>query len=196
MLYHGVHSPRIEKTSEIIAFAAKKKIPLEGSAMILEDSILFSFVKRMNNHILFDENGLAINFNAGFENQKCSGNILSFIEGLDTISYITRDSSWTLEKESKMWLDFGTKNPYEIQKSITGKLFNYYVVYYWNVFSGNPNHRDAVKDLQEIIAKNPRVKIKMILVNHDLRDDIDLKKIAEKANQTNWIKVHIDETSK
>jgi hypothetical protein len=193
MLYHGAHSPKMEKVADIRAFAEKKSIPIEGSAMIAEDSIMYSFVTRMNDHILFDENGYAIKFNSGFENEKCGGNILSFIEGLDTVSYIARDSNWTLEKESNMWVDFGTKNPYDIQKQLKGEAFNYCVVYYWNVFSGNPNHRDAIKGLQASIAKNPRVKIKMILVNHDIRDNIDFKKFAERANKIKGVKVEVNE---
>lgn len=193
MLYHGAHSPKMESISNITAFASKKKIPLEGSAMIAEDSILYSWGTRLNNHLLFDANGYAINFNSGFENEKCGGNILNFIEGLDTISYISRDSNWTLEKESKMWVEFGTKIPYEIQKRKNEDAFNYYVVYYWNVFSGNPNHRYAVKDLQASIAKNSRVKIKMILVNQDIRENIDLTKFVRRANQMKGIKVEVKE---
>jgi hypothetical protein len=191
MLYHGVHSPKMESVSNITAFAAKKKIPIDGSAMIAEDSILYSWGTRLNNHILFDANGFAINFNSSFENDKCGGNIINFIEGLDTVSYIARDSNWTLEKESKMWVEFGTKTPYEIQKRKNEAPFNYYVVYYWNVFSGNPNHRDAIKDLQASIAKNSRVKIKMILVNQDIRDNIDISKFARRANQMKGVKVEV-----
>lgn len=193
MLYHGAHSPKMEKVADILAFAEKKHIPIEGSAMIAEDSIIYSWGTRLNNHILFDAKGYAIKFNTGFENEKCGGNILSFIEGLDTLSYIARDSNWTLEKESNMWVDFGTKNPYDIQKHLKGEAFNYCVVYYWNVFSGNPNHRDAVKDLQASIAKNQRVKIKMILVNQDIRDNIDIKKFAHRANQIKGVKVEVKE---
>lgn len=191
MVYHGAHSPKMEKVDDIASFAKKKNIPIEGSAMIAEDSIMYSIFKRLNKHILFDANGYAINFNSGFENEKCGGNILNFIEGLDTLSYIARDSNWTLENESKMWVDFGTKNPHNLQKNLNGELFNYYVVYYWNVFSGNPNHRDAVKDLQTSIAKNTRVKIKMILVNQDIRDNIDIEKFARRANQIKGVKVEI-----
>lgn len=189
---HVVHSPRMETIPNIEAFAAKKKIPIEGSAMIAEDSIFYSWGTRLNNHILFDANGFAINFNSSFENDKCGGNIINFIEGLDTVSYIARDSNWTLEKESKMWVEFGTKTPYNLQKNITG-VFNYYVVYYWNVFSGNPNHRDAVKNLQASIAKNSRVKIKMILVNQDIRDNIDINKFAKRANKSKGVKVEVKE---
>lgn len=192
-LYHGVHSPKMESVSNITAFAAKKKIPIDGSAMIAEDSILYSWGTRLNNHILFDANGFAINFNSSFENDKCGGNIINFIEGLDTVSYIARDSNWTLEKESKMWVEFGTKNPYLVQNQLNGATFNYYVVYYWNVFSGNPNHRDAIKDLQASIAKNSRVKIKMILVNQDIRDNIDISKFARRANQMKGVKVEVKE---
>ena len=193
VLYHGIHSPRMESISNITAFAAKKKIPIDGSAMIVEDSILYSWGTRLNTYVLFDDNGFAINYNSGFENEKCGGNIINFIEGLDTISYIARDSNWTLEKESKMWIEFGTKIPYEIQKRKNEDAFNYYVVYYWNVFSGNPNHRDAVKDLQATIAKNSRAKIKMILVNQDIRDNIDLKKFAERAKKIKGAKVEVSE---
>jgi hypothetical protein len=193
MLYHGAHAPKMETVENITAFAQKKNIPIEGSAMIAEDSILYSMFKRLNYHSLFDANGYAINFNSGFENEKCGGNILNFIEGLDTISYIARDSNWTLEKESKMWVDYGTKTPYDLPQKINGEAFNYFVVYYWNVFSGNPNHREAIKNLQASIAKNSRVKIKMILVNQDIRDNIDLKKFARRANQINGFKVEIKE---
>jgi hypothetical protein len=92
-----------------------------------------------------------------------------------------------------MWVEFGTKNSYLIQNQSNGAAFNYYVVYYWNVFSGNPNHRDAIKDLQASIAKNSRVKIKMILVNQDIRDNIDISKFARRANQMKGVKVEVKE---
>ena len=116
MVYHGAHNPRQESVDYIREFAKKKHIPIEGSAMIIDDSLLVSFAKLMNKQFLFDANGYAINYNIGFENQKCGGNILSFIEGLDTVTYIARDSNWTLEKESKMWIEFGNNNPYDISK--------------------------------------------------------------------------------
>lgn len=180
-VYHGVHNPRQENIDYIREFANRKHIPVDGSAMILGDSILVSFAKLANKQFLFDANGYAINFNSGFENEKCGGNILNFIEGLDTVSYIARDSNRTLDKESKMWVEFGNNKPYDLNKHINKEKFNYYVVCYWNTFSGNPNHRDAVKGLQKSIAKNPRIKIKMFLVNQDMRDDMDLKKVAERA---------------
>jgi hypothetical protein len=193
LVYHGAHSPRLETVAYINEFAAKKNIPVEGSAMIAEDYILYSWAKRHNKQFLFDANGYAINFNSGFENEKCGGNILSFIEGLDTVSYIARDSNWTLDKESKMWVEFGNKKPYDLNHYINGEKYNYYVVCYWNTYSGNPNHRDAIKNLQKSIGQNPRIKTKIFLVNQDLRDNIDIKKFAEKANKSAGIKVEIKE---
>lgn len=189
--YHGIHSPKQISIPDIEKFAAKKKIPLEGSAMIHEDSILYAMGTRMNDAFLFDANGYLINFNKSFENQACGGNITNFLAGLDTLTYVERDSNRTLAQESGMWQLFGKPEPFP-PIPLNGKpQYHYYVAYYWNTFSGNPNHRNAIKDLRETIQNNKRVKIKLLLINHDIRFGIDEEKFARRAQRYAGVKVEV-----
>lgn len=181
MLVHGAHQPRQEKVTYIREFALKKNIPIEGSAMIAEDSILYSFGKRLNEAILFDKNGYEIVYNQNFENPSCGGNIKQFLSGLDTLTYAQRDSGNTLQKETGMWVKFGTKEPFEYE--LNPSKYDYYLAYYWNTFSGNPNHRNAVQDLQQTIETNKRIRTKLILINQDIRDGIDEEKFVRTARR-------------
>lgn len=181
MLVHGAHQPRQEKVEFIREFGLKKNIPIEGSAMIAEDSILYSFAKRLNEAILFDNRGYQILFNQDFNNPSCGGNIKQFITGLDTLTYAQRDSGNTLQKETGMWVKFGTKEPFEYE--LNPSKYDYYLAYYWNTFSGNPNHRNAVKDLRQAIETNKRIRTKLILINQDIRDGIDEEKFVRTARR-------------
>lgn len=181
ILYHGAHQPRQESIADIENFARKKNIPLDNSAMVLEDSIVFALVKRNNDAFLFDKNGYLISYNKQFSNQECGGNIYQFISGLDTITYIERDSSLTLEKESQMWVNFGSNQPYNIDSALT--KYDYYLAYYWNTFSGNPNHRNAVRELRSSIQNNRKIRIKLILINNDIRRGIDEQKFIRYAKK-------------
>ncbi len=178
---HGAHQPRQEKVEFIRQFAQKKGIQIEGTAMIAEDSILYSFVKRLNEAVLFDKNGYQILYNQNFDNPNCGGNIENFLGGLDTITYATRDSGNTIQKEAGMWVKFGSKEAFD--SGFNPSKYDYYVAYYWNTFSGNPNHRDAIKNLQQVIDLNKRISVKMILVNQDIRDGIDEQKFVQTAKR-------------
>lgn len=181
ILIHGAHQPKQENISDIEKFANKKNIPLENSAMVLEDSIIFALIKRSNDALLFDKNGYLINFNKQFSNQECGGNIYQFISGLDTITYIERDSNLTIFKESQMWVEFCSNNPFKIE--VNQYQYDYYLAYYWNTFSGNPNHRNAVREIRSSIQNNKRIKVKLILVNNDIRHGIDEQKFIRYAKQ-------------
>ncbi len=177
----GAHAPRQEKVEFIRQFAQRKGIQIDGTAMIAEDSILYSFVKRLNEAVVFDKNGYQILYNQNFSNPACGGNIGNFLTGLDTITYATRDSGNTIQKEAGMWVKFGSKEAYDV--GFNPSKYDYYVAYYWNTFSGNPNHRDAIKNLQQAIDLNKRITVKLILVNQDIRDGIDEQKFVQTARR-------------
>lgn len=177
----GVHQPRQEKIEDIKAYASKHNIPLENCALVTEDSLAFALMKRMNVPLLFDKTGYLIDFNSGYENKKCGGNILSFIEGLSAITYAPRDSSVTYRKEAGAWNQFDNLTPYT--REIDSTKFDYGIVYYWNTFSGRGENYKMIRLLRKSIAANPRVQFKLVLVNHDLREGMNEEKFLEHAKK-------------
>jgi hypothetical protein len=53
--------------------------------------------------------------------------------------------------------------------------FEYSVLIYWNVYSGNPNHRTAIADIREIIEKQKLENVSLILVNQDFHEGTHLR---------------------
>ena len=177
----GVHQPRQEKIEDIKAYAIKHDIPLENCALVKEDSLAFALMKRMNVPLLFDKTGYLIDFNSGYENKSCGGNILSFIEGLSSITYAPRDSNITYGNETKAWNHLDNLTPY--QSEIDSTKFDYAMVYYWNTFSGRGENYKMIRLLRKSIASNPRVKFKLVLVNQDLREGMNEEKFLEHARR-------------
>lgn len=177
----GVHQPRQEKIEDLKAYAIKHNIPLENCALVTEDSLAFALMKRMNVPLLFDKTGYLIDFNNGYENKSCGGNILSFIEGLSSVTYAPRDSSHTYGNEAKAWIHFDNLTPYKID--LDSSKYDYGMVYYWNTFSGRGENYKMIRLLRKSIAANPRVKFKLVLVNHDLREGMNEDKFLEYAKK-------------
>jgi hypothetical protein len=173
MFFVGVHQPRYETPESIYAFCKKKGIDTTDLLVVSDNWFVPTLMEQLNTAVLFDRNGYSINFNKGKVNEACSGNILGVLTGLDTVTYYPRDSLKTLESEKERWVYLPTREKYS--KQVIGRS-DYVLVYYWNMWSGNPNHRGMIRELNKSILSNPRVSIKLILVNQDLRTDLDYEK--------------------
>jgi hypothetical protein len=173
MFFVGVHQPRYETPESIYAFCKKKGIDTTDLLVVSDNWFVPTLMEQLNTAVLFDRNGYSINYNKGQVNEACSGNILGVLTGLDTVTYYPRDSLKTLESEKERWVYLPTREKYS--KQVIGSN-DYVLVYYWNMWSGNPNHRSMIRDLNKSILSNPRVSIKLILVNQDLRTDLDYEK--------------------
>jgi hypothetical protein len=173
MFFVGVHQPRYETPESIYAFCKKKGIDTTDLLVVSDNWFVPTLMEQLNTAVLFDRNGYSINYNKEQVNVECSGSILGVLTGLDTVTYYPRDSLKTLESEKERWVYLPTREKYS--KQVIGSN-DYVLVYYWNMWSGNPNHRNMIRDLNKSILSNPRVSIKLILVNQDLRTDLDYEK--------------------
>ena len=175
----GVKQPEQKSIEEIRRFALKHQIPIEDCVLIREDSTAFSFAKRMNKTILFDRNGYALDFNQHYENKSCGGNILSFLRGLSPVTYNTRDSGMVYQNESRFWTSFDGLRAY--QSPSNSDTFDYCLVHYWNSFSGRHENQKMIQNLMESVQSNPRIKVRFVLVNQDLREGINEQLFVERA---------------
>ena len=173
MFFVGVHQPRYETPESIYAFCKKKGIDTTDLLVVSDNWFVPTLMEQLNTAVLFDRNGYSVSYNNQADSSHCRGSILDLLSGLDTVTYYPRDSLKTLELEKEKWVFLPTRKKYD--KQILEKA-DYVVVYYWNMWSGNPNHRDQIRDLKKSILSNDRVSIQLILVNQDLRTDLDYEK--------------------
>lgn len=196
--YHDFHAPELETINSISQFCKKYDIDTSGMRIISRDDILESFTKNNSQDLLFDKNGVLVNYNIKFINESCGQNIIGTITSIIPNSFLPRDSSKTIQKESLKWRFL----------SDTAKILcvlpedeDYILVTYWNTFSGKPNHYKRFAKLKQAMASNPSVKIRHILVNQDFREDMGYeldakvvtrqkkaKKIASQANTKEVVK--------
>jgi len=179
---YNVHTPQSESIDNIIHFCLKRNIDTSALVLIHEDWILNSLYKDLNHSILFDREGYSIDFNASAVNPVCGGNIFGILEGIGKETYFPRDSVRTFNEETKRWIS--TKG-HPIKNNIRKLASDYVVVYYWNTFSGTPNHKWQIRNLKEKITNNKRVTIQLIIVNQDIRTDINFKQKAIEYKKLN-----------
>jgi hypothetical protein len=173
MFIVGAHQPRYETPESIYAFCKKKGIDTTDLLIVADNWFVATLMEQLNTAILFDRNGYSVTYENRADSSHCRGSILDLLSGLDTVTFYPRDSLKTLEHEKEKWVYLPTRQKYA--KQIPEKV-DYVVVYYWNMWSGNPNHRDQIRELKKSILSNDRVSIQLILVNQDLRTDLDYEK--------------------
>jgi len=170
MAVSGVHQPEKETKESIVEFCEKKGIDTAGMLMISESWFFPMFYEELNLSLLFDHNGYSVNFNKTSINPECSGNIFAVLNDLKNADNFPRDSSRTIAKERERWVYLPSKGKFE--EPLPGN-YEFVIVYYWNKFSGNPNHRNHIRELKKAVFLNPDVSIRLILVNQDMRSDVD-----------------------
>ncbi|MEZ5174242.1 MAG: hypothetical protein R2850_12235 [Bacteroidia bacterium] len=146
----------------------------ENPLLVLKESCILEVIKkRFNKDLLFDAKGFEIEYNKDFENDKCKGNILQLISGLGKETFISRDSSSTLFKESEFWhLMDSDPNNFTLQSYLQGVEYDYYLVSYWNTFSGKQNNQNRIQDINTYVKNNSRIKLKILFVNQDFREEM------------------------
>jgi hypothetical protein len=167
--YHDFHAPKLETIHSISQFCKKYGIDTSEMRIISRDDILESFTKHNSQDLLFDKNGVLVNYNVKFINESCGQNIVGTITSIIPNSFLPRDSSKTIQNESLKWrfLSDTAKTLCVIPQNE-----DYILVTYWNTFSGKPNHYKRFAKLKQAMASNPNVKFNHILVNQDFRVDM------------------------
>jgi len=180
----GAHDAREETNESIFRYMIKHQIDTSNALALNENEIIPSIMKEINAVRLFDRDGYSIDFNSTAEKPTCGGNILSTIRGLGPVTYFQRDSARTYSNEKTKWVFLKTGQSYPVTAN---ENYDYYVVYYWNLFAGRSNGAEFINYVKLRIAENPRVKIKLHYINQDMRTGPDYEKQLKeyKAEQRN-----------
>jgi len=168
----GVHAPKLETVESLRKFCKKHRISTYGMLMISKDDIIENCSKFNSKDLLFDENGFCVNYAKRFDNQSCSGNIVTTLESIIPKSFIERDSLLTFQKESQKWVTFEDTS---ITANISLSKGDYTLVSYWNTYAGKPNHIKRFSKLKKALESNKNCSISHIYVNQDFRSDMDIE---------------------
>lgn len=179
-ILRGGQKPRPFSIEEIQEKAINRGMPLQNSFMSRDEYGFTLFLERLNKSLLFDKNGFYMDYSPDFENPKCKQNVVLTIRQLDTLSYIPRDSTKKLSNEITMWHHFAVKDSV---KASEFENADYYLVVYWNAFSDRSNNKERVAAITNAIQANRKAKIKLILVNQDLRYDMNDEKLIENSRK-------------
>lgn len=188
VILRGGQKPRQFSIEEIQEKANSRAIPLKNSYMSRDEFGFTMLLERLNKSLLFDKNGFYMDYSPDFENPKCKQNVVLTIRQLDTLSYIPRDSTKKLSNEITMWHHFAVKDSV---KASEFENADYYLVVYWNAFSDRSNNEERVATITNAIQSNRKVKIKLLLVNQDLRYDMNDEKLMENAKKYPGVKAEI-----
>jgi hypothetical protein len=161
----------VQNEKSIRQFILEKKIDSTNIYLLRSEFIFLAFKESINRAFLYDKNGMSILYDAGKENKKCLGNIWSFLMNYQKTDALILDTMHTFDKEWSRWITIDGKDP---EPPTVGGDFT--IVYYWNTFSGNTNHRDFFKDIEEIMRKRPDLEIVFYKINQDMREGMDLEK--------------------
>jgi hypothetical protein len=167
--YHDFHAPELETINSISQFCNKYGIDTSGMRIISRDDILESFSKHNSQDLLFDKNGILVDYNVKFSNESCGQNIVSTITSIIPNSFLPRDSGKTIQKESLKWRFLSDTSK---TLCVIPEDEDYILVTYWNTFSGKPNHFKRFAKLKQAMTANSSVKFKHIMVNQDFRVDM------------------------
>ena len=180
----GAHDAFEETNETIYQYMLKHGIDTTNTLGLKKKEIIPSIMKETNGALLFDREGYAIDFNSTAEKPTRGGNILSTIRGLGPVTYFQRDSARTYMNEKTKWVFLKTGRSYPVTAN---ENYDYYVVYYWNLFAGRSNGAKFINYIKLRISENPRVKIKLHYINQDMRIGPDFKKKiqAYKADRCN-----------
>ena len=95
------------------------------------------------------------------------------MEGLGKETFIERDSLSKINLEAEGWQFIDRdSNSFVINDYLRDADYDYFLVSYWNVFSGVQNNKNRLKELFLNVNKNERIKIKHIFVNQDFRENM------------------------
>ena len=168
----GVHPPKLESVKSIYSFCKKHDIDTIQTRIMGWGNFLENIQKNNSKDLLFDQNGVLVSYSVSFDNSSCSQNIVTIISSIVPKSFLPRDSSITLQKESLKWR-FLNDTSKVVEINPEGE--DYTIVTYWNMYAGKPNHIKRFEKLKAAKATNSNIKFRHIYVNQDFRDDMDLE---------------------
>ena len=165
----GLKNAKPKSISYIKKFSEKRKLGIVKLYTSKDSVNLRMLYSRAAKEFIFQSDGKSIDYNDNTENPQCGKNIVDFIKEYNKgRSYKTiENKSWS--KEQSFWQEID-KQPVDI---VPTGVYDLMIVYYWGSFVGRPNLRKRINQLRGIIASRPDLSIYFVLVNIDLRKDIN-----------------------
>jgi len=165
----GLKKAKPKSIKYIRKFAEKRKLGIVNFYTSRDSVILRIAYSRAAKEFIFRSDGKLIDHNENTANPTCGKNGLDFIKEFQKgRSYPTLETkSWI--KEQGFWQDID-KKPVEL---IPTGVYDLMIVYYWGTFVGRPNLSKKINQMREYISSRPELSIYFVIVNIDLRKDID-----------------------
>ena len=165
----GLKNAKPKSSNYIKKFSEKRKLGIVKLYTSKDSVNLRMLYSRAAKEFIFQSDGRAIEYNDNTDNPQCGKNIIDFIKEYNKgRSYKTLENkSWS--KEQNFWQDIDKQS---IDIVPTG-VYDLMIVYYWGTFIGRPNLRKRINQLKNSIASRPDLSIYFVLVNIDLRKDIN-----------------------
>ena len=158
---------QMHNDSSLSRFMLEKHIDSNDVFKLKNEYVILSLKNDLNRAFIYDKSGFRIDYDWEIINKKCHGNILMFLKKYAVEENIPIDSGNTFAGEIVKWISLSGKeiNPRPEQgKDIT-------IVYYWNTFSGNPNHKLFMRKIENIISARKDLKIRFYKINQDVQKE-------------------------
>lgn len=161
---YGVKQPRFESVKSIVKKSRRLKLDT-SCILVMNPYAIGSFYKRgVPEGEIFDAEGRYIEYKK--TDTSCNAGLFTFISDLKTDSNYNTSSTRSLKKELNRYKRLD-------RLPLTETYFkpaDFYVFLTWAKWIGRLN-KDHVKEWEELIKKNQKAKIQLILVNIDLMED-------------------------
>ncbi len=168
--YLGLRQPKPKSEEYVYRFIKKKELNISKPLVFSDTFMIRGIISRSAKDLIFLSDGSQVNKDADKDSPNCSSNGIDFINTFQKgKKYPTiPNSSW--DKEQSRWkqLDGG------LYEKISSSNFDLNIVYYWGSFIGRPNLKNRIDKIQELIKSRPDLSVNFVLVNVDLRKNVDM----------------------
>ena len=168
--YLGLRQPKPKSENYIYRFIKKKELNINRVLVFSDTFMIRGIISRSAKDLIFLSDGSQVNKDAEKDSPNCSSNGIDFINTFQKgKKYPTiANSSW--DKEQSRWKQLDGRH-YE---KISSSNYDLNIVYYWGSFIGRPNLKTRIDKIQELIKSRPDLSINFVLVNVDLRKNVDM----------------------
>ena len=165
----GLKNAKPKSISYIKKFAKKRKLELVDVYTSRDSVNLRMIYSRAAKEFIFQSDGRLIDHNDNTTNPQCGKNVIDFIKEFNKGRFYKTIENKSWIKEQGQWQN-SEKRSIEI---VPTGVYDLMIVYYWGTFIGRPNLFKKIKKIKQIISSRPDLSIYFVLVNIDLRNDID-----------------------
>ncbi len=168
--YLGLRQPKPKSEDYVYRFIKKKKLNINRVLVFSDTFMIRGIISRSAKDLIFLSDGSQVDKDAEKDSPNCSSNGIDFINTFQKGGKypIIPNSNW--DKEQSRWkqLDGG------LYEKVSASNFDLNMVYYWGSFIGRPNLKNRIDKIQELIKSRPDLSINFVLVNVDLRKNVDM----------------------